>query len=33
LLGLDHTRLTYPYNGRNIRLTDVYGNVIDDIIA
>jgi hypothetical protein len=33
LLGLDHTRLTYPYNGRNIRLTDVYGKVIDDIIA
>ena len=25
LLGLDHTRLTYPYLGRNFRLTDVGG--------
>jgi hypothetical protein len=33
LLGLDHTRLTYKYNGRNFRLTDVYGNVVRSIIA
>jgi hypothetical protein len=33
LLGLDHVRLTYPYNGRNIRLTDVHGRVVQDIIA
>lgn len=33
LLGLDHTRLTYPYSGRNFRLTDVAGNVVKDIIA
>jgi hypothetical protein len=33
LLGLDHTRLTYKYNGRRFRLTDVYGNVIKKIIA
>jgi Protein of unknown function (DUF1501) len=33
LLGLDHKRLTYLYNGRNFRLTDVAGNVIDSIIA
>ena len=33
LLGLDHLRLTYPNNGRNFRLTDVSGNVIDKIIA
>lgn len=33
LLGLDHTRLTYRYAGRNFRLTDVYGNVINDLIA
>jgi hypothetical protein len=33
LLGLDHTRLTYRYNGRRFRLTDVYGNVIRQIIA
>lgn len=33
LLGLDHKRLTYEYAGRNFRLTDVYGDVVDDIIA
>ncbi len=33
LLGLDHKRLTYLYNGRNFRLTDVAGNVIESIIA
>ncbi|MBI2687027.1 MAG: DUF1501 domain-containing protein [Acidobacteria bacterium] len=33
LLGLDHTRLTYPYSGRDFRLTDVAGNVVKDIIA
>src|SRR5205807_7776719 len=33
LLGLDHTRLTYKYNGRNFRLTDVAGVVVKDIIA
>jgi hypothetical protein len=33
LLGLDHTRLTYPHVGRDFRLTDVYGNVAGDIIA
>ncbi len=33
LLGLDHQRLTYPYNGRNFRLTDVSGEVISKIIA
>jgi hypothetical protein len=27
LLGLDHTRLTYPFSGREMRLTDVHGNV------
>jgi uncharacterized protein (DUF1501 family) len=27
LMGLDHTRLTYRYAGRDFRLTDVYGNV------
>jgi hypothetical protein len=32
-LGLDHTRLTYFYSGRNFRLTDVGGNVIRDIVA
>lgn len=33
LLGLDHTKLTYKYNGRRFRLTDVGGNVIHDILA
>lgn len=32
-LGLDHTRLNYRYAGRDFRLTDVYGNVVHDIIA
>jgi len=33
LLGIDHTRLTYRYSGRDFRLTDVAGNVIKEIIA
>jgi uncharacterized protein (DUF1501 family) len=33
LLGLDHTRLTYLFNGRNMRLTDVYGELIPQIVA
>jgi hypothetical protein len=31
-LGLDHTRLTYRYSGRDFRLTDVAGNVVKDIL-
>ena len=33
LLGFDHTRLTYRYSGRDFRLTDVFGNVIHQLIA
>ena len=33
LLGLDHQKLTYPYNGRNFRLTDVSGQVLEKILA
>ena len=33
LLGLDHELLTYGYNGRDFRLTDVAGRVIPEIIA
>jgi hypothetical protein len=33
LLGIDHTRFTFRYSGRDFRLTDVAGNVIRDIIA
>ena len=33
LMGLDHERLTYRYAGRNFRLTDVAGNVIEKILS
>ena len=33
LLGFDHKKLTYRYNGRDFRLTDNYGNVVKQIIA
>jgi len=33
LLGIDHTKLTYEYSGRQMRLTDTSGEVIHDIIA
>ena len=33
VLGIDHTRLTYRYSGRDFRLTDVHGTVIHDILA
>lgn len=33
LLGLNHEKLTYFYNGRNMRLTDVSGSVIREILA
>jgi hypothetical protein len=33
LLGLDHERLTYRYQGRDFRLTDVAGNVVREVIA
>jgi len=33
LLGLDHEKLTYRYAGRDFRLTDVYGQVVRDIVA
>ena len=33
LLGYDHKRLTYRYAGRDFRLTDVHGRVIDEIMA
>jgi hypothetical protein len=32
-LGIDHTRLTYKFQGRAFRLTDVHGNVVKDILA
>ena len=33
LLGLDHERLTYRYQGREFRLTDVHGHVVNEILA
>lgn len=32
-LGMDHTKLTYRYAGRNFRLTDVFGEVVKDILV
>lgn len=32
-LGLDHTRLTYRFQGRDFRLTDVHGNVVKDLLT
>ena len=32
LLGIDHTQLTYRYQGRDFRLTDVHGNVVQPIL-
>jgi hypothetical protein len=33
LLGLDHEKLTYRFDGRNFRLTDVHGRVVKEILA
>lgn len=33
LLGVDHKRLTYKYQGRDFRLTDVFGDVLDVLLA
>jgi len=33
LLGFDHTKLTFRHAGRDFRLTDVYGNVVRELIA
>lgn len=33
LLGIDHTRLTFNFGGRDMRLTDVHGHVVHDILA
>jgi uncharacterized protein (DUF1501 family) len=33
LLGMDHLRLTYRFQGRDYRLTDIHGNIIQGILA
>jgi uncharacterized protein (DUF1501 family) len=32
-LGIDHTKLTYKFQGRHFRLTDIHGHVIRDILS
>ena len=32
-MGIDHTKLTYRFNGRDFRLTDVAGNVVQPILT
>jgi hypothetical protein len=32
-MGIDHQRLTFRYQGRDFRLTDVHGNVVTEILA
>ena len=33
LLGMDHKRLTFPFSGRDMRLTDVHGEVVRAILT
>jgi arylsulfatase A-like enzyme len=33
LLGVDHEHLTYRYSGRDFRLTDVHGSVVQELLA
>ena len=33
LLGVDHKKLTYRFQGRDFRLTDIHGNIIKDILS
>ena len=33
LLGVDHTRSTFRFSGRDMRLTDVHGHVVKEIVA
>ena len=33
LMGIDHERLTFKYQGRRFRLTDVHGHVVEKIIS
>jgi hypothetical protein len=32
-LGIDHKRLTFKFQGRDFRLTDVHGNVVSGLLA
>ena len=33
LMGIEHTKLTYRFGGRDFLLTDVHGNVVDGLLA
>ncbi len=33
LLGIDHLRLTFKYQGRRFRLTDIHGNVVEPVLG
>jgi len=33
LMGVDHERLTYRFQGRRLRLTDVHGKVVKDVLT
>jgi hypothetical protein len=33
LMGIDHTRLTYRFQGRDYRLTDIHGELVKGILA
>ena len=33
LMGVDHTRLTFKFQGRRFRLTDVHGNIVKPLVA
>jgi hypothetical protein len=33
LLGFDHTKLTYRFQGRDFRLTDVHGEIVEKLLA
>jgi hypothetical protein len=33
MLGMDHTKLTYRYGGRDFRLTEVAGNIVKEVVA
>lgn len=33
LMGIDHTRLTYRYQGRDFRLTDIHGEIVKDVLV
>ena len=33
ILGIDHEKLTYKFQGRRYRLTDVHGNIVKELLA